>query len=489
VHDAAAQHARVVPAHVLVAEPLRFEPPGAAELRHDGAPEEGRIALAEARAGTVLGRADAHVMAAQVLGEEVLVEHEPHQDAREPLHGRSLPVHQLVRHHDARVARRDSHQQEGDEAVHAPEVLRRRHPHEQPEIQDLQREERQQDGVEGPARQRRRRLALLGRALAVGEDRSDDDEQPGERAEAPVRCAQQEAEGGEREHEAKRVECDEPRDFERGGGGLAQRRRAERAARRVSNPGHASPHCAEAAGAASHTKPYASLLSHIRIGMSRIMIESPTPRHVGKRETREALILAGIAELAEQGLAEPSLDAICARAGFTRGAFYVHFEDRDDFIGAVMERVLGGFLDAIIATGNHAHDLAQTVERFTDDIARLASGAQGALLGLPVPGAGRAIQFHRLIEACTRSARIRERWVALVREAIERVAKAADEGQVAGSVRSDIEAEQLGTLLVALALGAVASLDSGVPFDPARARDAVLALLRPPRTPTPRRKA
>jgi len=219
------------------------------------------------------------------------------------------------------------------------------------------------------------------------------------------------------------------------------------------------------------------------------MVEPPNSRPVGKRETREALILAGIAELAEKGLDEPSLDVICARAGFTRGAFYVHFEDRDDFIAAVMERVLGGFLDAIIATGSREHDLAQTVARFTDDVARLTSGAEGALLGLPVPGAGRAIQFHRLIEACTRSPRIRERWVALVREAIERVAKAANEGQIADSVRSDIEAEQIATLLVALALGAVAALESGVPFDPALARDGVLALLRPPHAAPARRKA
>jgi TetR/AcrR family transcriptional repressor of nem operon len=218
------------------------------------------------------------------------------------------------------------------------------------------------------------------------------------------------------------------------------------------------------------------------------MVESQSPRSAGKRETREALILAGIAELAEKGLDEPSLDAICARAGFTRGAFYVHFEDRDDFIAAVMERVLGGFLDAIIATGSHEHDLAQTVTRFTDDVARLTTGAEGALLGLPVPGAGRAIQFHRLIEACARSPRIRARWVALVREAIERVAKAASSGQLAGSVRSDVEAERLGTLLVALALGAVAALESGVPFDPAQARDGVLALLRPPPSATERRR-
>jgi len=212
-----------------------------------------------------------------------------------------------------------------------------------------------------------------------------------------------------------------------------------------------------------------------------MVAEPPSNRPVGKRETREALIQAGMAELAEKGLQEPSLDAICARAGYTRGAFYVHFEDREDFIAAVMERVLGGFLDAIIATGSREHDLAQTVTRFTDDVARWRRGDQGALLGFPVPGAARAIQFHRLIEACTLSPRIRERWVALVREAIERVAKAVGEGQVADSVRGDVEAEQIGTLLVSLALGAVAALESGVPFDPAQARDAVLTLLRAPR--------
>jgi len=218
------------------------------------------------------------------------------------------------------------------------------------------------------------------------------------------------------------------------------------------------------------------------------MAGSPSDRLVGKRETREALIQAGIAELAEKGLLEPSLDAICARAGFTRGAFYVHFEDREGFIASVMERVLGGFLDAIIATGSQEHDLAQTVTRFTDDVARWKRGDPGALLGLPLPGAGRTIQFHRLIEACTRSPFIQERWAALVREAIERVAKAAGEGQVAGSVRSDIEAEPIGSLLVSLALGAVAALESGVPFDPAAARDAALALLGAPLAPRSSRR-
>ncbi|HEY8152953.1 MAG TPA: TetR/AcrR family transcriptional regulator [Myxococcota bacterium] len=198
------------------------------------------------------------------------------------------------------------------------------------------------------------------------------------------------------------------------------------------------------------------------------MAEPPSNRPIGKRETREALIQAGLLELARQGLQEPSLDAICARAGFTRGAFYVHFEDREDFTDAVLERALGGFLDAIIPGGSDAQDLAQAVARFA--------------------GSGRAIPLHRLLEACARSPRVRERWAARVREASERTSKTVLEAQVAGSVRGDLEAGQVGALLLSFALGAAAALESGAPFDPARARDAVLAFLSAPPDPKSRRR-
>jgi AcrR family transcriptional regulator len=203
--------------------------------------------------------------------------------------------------------------------------------------------------------------------------------------------------------------------------------------------------------------------------MSEVMAEhlsdrAPSRRRANSSATREALLQAGTAEFAAKGLEAPSLDAICARAGYTRGAFYVHFEDREDFVAAVMDRVLSGFLDAILEAGSARHDLAETV-----------AGFAGAL-----PGAVGAIQLHRLIEACARSPRTRERWVVLVRETTLRVAKAVGEAQAGGGVRADVEAEQIGALLVGLALGVVAALESGAPFDPARTRDAVLALLSAP---------
>ncbi|HXC50199.1 MAG TPA: TetR/AcrR family transcriptional regulator [Candidatus Limnocylindrales bacterium] len=192
-------------------------------------------------------------------------------------------------------------------------------------------------------------------------------------------------------------------------------------------------------------------------------------RETTKQETREALVAAGLAEFAERGLDAPSLDAICARAGFTRGAFYVHFHDRDEFLECVMERVFGAFLDAVIATGDNAHDLEQTVSRFAD-----AASMVGRRHARPL---ALSIDLHRVLDACARSPVLKKRFVTMFSGGAERVAAAARRGQQAGSVRSDVDAATLGSLLTILALGVVTSLDMGVPTDFQGLRDTVLRLL------------
>src|SRR5437762_4284682 len=105
-------------------------------------------------------------------------------------------------------------------------------------------------------------------------------------------------------------------------------------------------------------------------------------------QTRNALIEAGMAAFAAEGL-DASLDEICARAGYTRGAFYVHFADRDDFLVAVMDRVGTAYLDAVIVSGARGagDDLAVTIGRF------LASVASGAY---PLTGP-RGVRPHQLL--------------------------------------------------------------------------------------------
>lgn len=206
--------------------------------------------------------------------------------------------------------------------------------------------------------------------------------------------------------------------------------------------------------------------------------ERASLRERAKAETREALIDAAAAEFGARGLDAPSLDAICARAGFTRGAFYVHFRDREHLVAAVMQRALGGFLDTIIATGEQPHDLERTVRRFADAVAGIAR-VRGARSRGASPVSG-GVPFHRILEASERSVAIRKRFIALLGEAAERVAKTAAAGQTAAAVRSDVSADALGGLLVTLAFGFIVSVEVGIPFDAAAARDAVLALVAPP---------
>jgi len=202
-------------------------------------------------------------------------------------------------------------------------------------------------------------------------------------------------------------------------------------------------------------------------------------REAAKRETRVALIQAGMQEFFARGLDAPSLDAICARAGYTRGAFYVHFKDRDDFVVAVMDTVLGAFLDAIIAADADGDDLEQTVMRFA-----------GALIGgNPIVGEHGAMHIHQLLDACARSEPIRRQLLATLNEGIQRVEQAARAGQKAGAVRGDVAVTPLATLLVTLALGLLQTFELGLDVDFKALRTTVLCLLRAPIAKPERRKA
>jgi len=205
------------------------------------------------------------------------------------------------------------------------------------------------------------------------------------------------------------------------------------------------------------------------------MSEAANRRAESKQVTREALIVAALAEFAEHGLDAPSLDAICARAGYTRGAFYVHFRDRADLLVAVVEHAMTGFIDAVIASGGEGHDLERTIDRFAAAVAGTMAGAtSGERAALPLPS---GVPFARVLEGVTRDPRLRAGFTTLLAGAAARVAATASEGQKAKDIRADVEASQVGGLLVLVALGAIVALDVGLPLDPDALRDTVLKLL------------
>ncbi|HMJ09969.1 MAG TPA: TetR/AcrR family transcriptional regulator, partial [Polyangiaceae bacterium] len=150
--------------------------------------------------------------------------------------------------------------------------------------------------------------------------------------------------------------------------------------------------------------------------------------------------------------------------GYTRGAFYVHFADRDELVAASMERVISRFMDAIIATGDAALDLERSIRLFTGVVTEGEFFMQ------------KNVRAHQLMQACARSKTVRERYVALVTQAIERVSHAVAEGQTAGTVRTDIESEHAAKVLIALVLGVQVLSEVGYPVDAPAGGQTILKL-------------
>lgn len=196
------------------------------------------------------------------------------------------------------------------------------------------------------------------------------------------------------------------------------------------------------------------------------MAARPTRTEEAQR-TREALIDAAMALFVEQGLTGPSLDAICARAGFTRGAFYVHFGSRDDLIAAVVEKTMGGFIDAIIASGEAGADLPTIVRTFAMAV---RSGA------FPFPG---HVRSHQVIEACLRSPKLQAKYLELLSRARDRLTDTIRRGQQAGTIRDDVDPSGVAQLLLALVLGVEIATEIRAPYDADRVSEDVLRMLAP----------
>lgn len=202
-------------------------------------------------------------------------------------------------------------------------------------------------------------------------------------------------------------------------------------------------------------------------------------RASSKLETRAALIRAALSEFGERGFDAPSLDAICARAGYTRGAFYVHFRSRDELVSAAMEWVLGALLDAVIGPDATSADLSQTIDLYvglsTRGRSRLDEEVDddengGELAGMPL---------HQVLEACERAPAVRERLRRMLGDAMRRLTTVVESERKRQGVREDVEASEISSLLLLLALGLRVATDLELPIDVASGRDALGRLLDP----------
>jgi TetR/AcrR family transcriptional repressor of nem operon len=206
--------------------------------------------------------------------------------------------------------------------------------------------------------------------------------------------------------------------------------------------------------------------------MPAVRKKKSSPRTEAMAETREKLLDAGAALFAKEGLDGPSLDAICERAGFTRGAFYVHFRDRDEFLAQAMERVGLPFLDSVVGDADGSAD-APTLETV---VARFLGAVVSGAYPLTSKDGPRP---HQLLDACARSKKVRQRYVALVADSIARLSRVIAASQSRDTVRSDVRPEDVSTVLLAAIIGAQTMIELEAPLDLASAASALLTMMSP----------
>lgn len=89
---------------------------------------------------------------------------------------------------------------------------------------------------------------------------------------------------------------------------------------------------------------------------------------------RQAWLDAAADAIAEGGFGEARILTLAKRLGVTRGSFYWHFRDHDEFVRALLERWRDGELQAMAAwrpgTGDGETDLRRAVRVLLTDMAR-----------------------------------------------------------------------------------------------------------------------
>lgn len=192
-------------------------------------------------------------------------------------------------------------------------------------------------------------------------------------------------------------------------------------------------------------------------------------RAEAKEATRRALLAAGLSEAVERPGLVPSIDAICARAGYTRGAFYVYFKGRDDFVDQMLEWVLGDIFETLFqAVGGDGPDIQTIVTRFTEALARRQWP--------DVPDIRAA--YLRLVSGLGSSEPIRRRHTDLMKAALSGLELAIRQGQEAGRIRETPNPANISQIFLLLGLGLIVWDDQVLPIDPTVLGNQLLDLMK-----------
>jgi TetR/AcrR family transcriptional repressor of nem operon len=172
-------------------------------------------------------------------------------------------------------------------------------------------------------------------------------------------------------------------------------------------------------------------------GRNRPRRSGATPRD--PKRTRGRLLRAAFQEMHRSGFRNADLDTILARAGVTKGALYYHFDNKEALGYAVVDEVMASDLhQKWVQPLRNAKSPIDVLVRIVQSESLKREDIQRScpLLNLSQEMSGIDEGFRR------RTARLFRDWHDAIAEALR-------EGQKRGMVRSDVNANETATFLIA----------------------------------------
>ena len=170
----------------------------------------------------------------------------------------------------------------------------------------------------------------------------------------------------------------------------------------------------------------------------------PVPRRRRRAETRQRLMDAALGVFARNGYERATVDEIVREAGFSKGAFYVHFEAKEDIFWAMLEERLAHQQEAF----RDALDINVPVAQNVQTILR-------SLFALNQDDPLWSALFMEFVAHASRNHKVRDQLAALHRSWRDFAIEALDRGREAGLVRKDLDANFLASVIIAVIEGSI----------------------------------
>jgi AcrR family transcriptional regulator len=189
----------------------------------------------------------------------------------------------------------------------------------------------------------------------------------------------------------------------------------------------------------------ASIVSPDEVGE---MSSAPAQAHgvttARRAQTRDRLMQAAVGVFAERGIIGASVEEICDRAGFTRGAFYSNFADKDQFVLAMLQRQTERDVQAVEAITGEIHGSEQLRSR---PPATVITMAVSQIFGDPTADRDTLLAWYEMELYAARRPQLREAYRQHSQDQTRRVATLLRDALAAIGVTFTVEPTDMMTML------------------------------------------